>query len=104
MTNIKYHQDIQTKSDLYNLITSVILRQEKPFSMENIYEQVVEKLTLSAFDVEKYPEKIKIIQERIYDTIEKLYSIDCLDKVKIDHTKLFKLHMSFPSVVNFGNK
>ena len=52
MCKVKTGSLVQTDTDLQHLITSIILRQTKPFTKESIEEQLLGKLEGSAFSTE----------------------------------------------------
>lgn len=89
MCKVKEGADVQTKGDLQNLITSVILRQTSMFSSEDIYQAANTKLVGSGF------QNCRETEKRCKDTISALYLIDCL---KSEGKGRYSLAMSFPSV------
>ena len=89
MCKIKEGAAVQTKGDLQNLVTSVILRQTSTFSAEEIYQ--VAKTKLVGSEYQNRPE----LKKRCEDTISTLYLIDCLRSVGKGR---YSLAMSFPSV------
>ena len=78
MCNVKQGSNIKTTGDLQNLITSVILRQTSEFSVDDIYNDVRNKLTGSVYyDSPK-------VKRRCKNTIHTLFIIDCLKSVERD--------------------
>lgn len=89
MCKIKEGAAVQTKGDLQNLVTSVILRQTSTFSVEDIYQAARAKLIGS--DYLDRPE----LRQRCQDTISTLFVIDCIRSVD---KGMYTLAMSFPAV------
>jgi hypothetical protein len=90
MCNIKEGANVKTKGDLQNLVTSVFLRQESCFSVEDIYNGVLVRLKGS--DWYDSPE----VKQRCEDTLSTLFINGC---IRGDGHGKYKLSMSFPSVV-----
>lgn len=89
MCNVKEGKDVKTKGDLQNLITSVILRQTSEFSVDDIYNSTLARLTGS-----DYYDSLEV-KQGCEDTIETLFIIDCL---KSDGHGKYQLAMSWPAV------
>lgn len=89
MCRIKEGAAVQTKGDLQNLVTSVILRQTSTFSAEDIYQATRAKLEGSEY--RDRPE----LKQRCMDTISTLFVIDCIRSVG---KGIYSLAMSFPAI------
>ena len=89
MCNVKTGADVKHHGDLQNLITSTILRQTNTFSVEDIYNQVNEKLVGS-----KYCNR-GLARQLCADTIDKLYNICGLG---FANDGKYQLTLSWPSI------
>lgn len=89
MCKIKEGAAVQTKGDLQNLVTSVILRQTSTFSAEDIYQATRAKLIGS-----NYLDRPEL-KQRCEDTLATLFIIDCIRSVG---KGIYSLSMSFPAV------
>lgn len=88
MCRVKEGAEIKTAADLQNLVTSVILRQNKPFSIQDVCCRIIDKAIGSKLNNEEE------IRKRCYETISALYLIDCINSMGDDE---YKLTMTFPS-------
>lgn len=73
MCEVKKNKDVQTESDLQNLVTSVILRQEDSFNVEQIYDFINADLCDS-----KYKDEQNLIKPLIKYTCQSFKEKDFL--------------------------
>jgi len=92
MCRVRVREDVESKADLQNLITSVILRQRSPFSIQDILDNTKNQLIGSHFE-----DSDDITKQMIEDTITELNLIDCVRSIG---NKKYKLTMSFPAIVS----
>lgn len=94
MCNIKTGADVKHHGDLQNLVTSTILRQVDAFSVEDIYNQVNEKLVGSKYC------NAGLVRQLCADTIDTLYNICGLSVVDTNPNKTnrYRLTLSWPAI------
>ena len=94
MCNIKTGADVKHHGDLQNLVTSTILRQTDTFSVEDIYNQVNEKLVGSKYC------NAGLVRQLCADTIDTLYNICGLSVVdtNLNKTNRYQLALSWPAI------
>lgn len=94
MCKVKTGALVQTDTDLQNLITSIILRQTKPFTKETIEEQLLSKLEGSVFSTEnkKREQALKTCKR----TLKFMMLSSSIRSMGIDDQH-YRLVLSFPS-------
>lgn len=93
MANIPMYSRVQTDGDLQNLVTGIILRQDKPFTNDEIIEQVTEKLHGSYFETEG-----EAVKQKVLRTIQYMWMGGCLRSFKFGEIPIrWRLTMSFPA-------
>ena len=89
MCNVKEGVNVKTKGDLQNLVTSVFLRQASSFTVEDVYNGILDRLKGS--DWYNSPE----VKQCCKDTLTTLFINDC---IRHDEYGKYKLSMSFPAI------
>lgn len=94
MCNIKTGADVKHHGNLQNLVTSTILRQADTFSVEDIYNQVNEKLVGSKYY------NAGLVKQLCADTIDTLYNICGLTVVEDapNSVNRYQLTLSWPAI------
>ena len=96
MDNLPKGNTLKTHGDLQNVITGIILRQNKSFSKTDIYSQVEKWCENSVFDRKREDNLNVDMNQRIDDTLNILHTIGV---VKVDvKTHKYELTIGFPAV------
>lgn len=96
MANLPKGNTLKTLGDLQNVITGIILRQNKPFSKTDIYAQAKKWCEKSVFDRKREDRLDVDVNQKIDDTLNTLHTIGAL---KVDvKTHKYELTIGFPAV------
>ena len=88
MCKVRVNAEVKTESDLQNLVVSTILRQRKPFTLQDIQKSVVQNLEESPYCTDLLVDKL------CENAIMRLSLSDCIRTERGVHS----LSMSFPSI------